>query len=197
MRGAHTLTHPFIPIHARSLPSLFDLHHVIEFVADSLLFKDLVRCVLVNRTWHNVFSRFLYEDIITFRTRSVEDRIKRPRCSHFYDPTSRLGLIKHGHHIRAFTCRSVSRTSLSHQELSHSADLDDNETKQPETSTTAVQSLTAFSEILNAVRDNQTRLKRLDGLVDNILSRQDGQDAKICSLRDDFQTFFMVLVGLQ
>ncbi|KAI9233441.1 MAG: hypothetical protein BYD32DRAFT_473874 [Podila humilis] len=158
MRGAHTLTHPFIPIHARSLPNPSDLHHVIEFVADSLLFKDLV--------------------------------------SHFYYPIIRLGLIKHGHHIRAFTCRSVSRTSLSHQELSHSADLDDNETKQPETSTIAVQSLTAFEEILNAVRDYQTRLERLDGLVDNILSRQDGQDAKIFSLRDEFQTFFMVLGGL-
>lgn len=51
------------------------------------------------------FRGFLYEDVITFRTRSVEGRIKRPRCRYFYDPISRLGLIKHDHHIRALTCR--------------------------------------------------------------------------------------------
>ncbi|KAG0035045.1 hypothetical protein BGZ81_001104 [Podila clonocystis] len=81
------------------------LPHVVQSIAGLLSFKDLINCVLVNNTWHNALVCFLYEDVITFRSKSEESDIKKSKCGYFSDPVSRMGIVKHGHHIRALTCR--------------------------------------------------------------------------------------------
>ncbi|KAI9239305.1 MAG: hypothetical protein BYD32DRAFT_411466 [Podila humilis] len=87
-------------------PNALHLPLVVQLIAESLSFKDLANCVLASRTWHRAFTSFLYEDVITFRSKSVEGDLKQPSCSYFSNTASRLGLIKHGHHICALTCRS-------------------------------------------------------------------------------------------
>ena len=86
-------------------PNALHLPHVARLIADSLSFKDLINCVLANHTWHRAFTCFLYEDVITFRSKFVEGDIKQPNCSYFSNAASQLGLIKHGRHICALTCR--------------------------------------------------------------------------------------------
>lgn len=86
-------------------PNVLHLPRVVQSISDSLSFRDLANCVLVDKTWYNAFTRFLYEDVITFRSRSEDGDMKRPKCEYFSDPASRLGLAKYGHHIRALTCR--------------------------------------------------------------------------------------------
>ncbi|KAF9373168.1 hypothetical protein CPB97_000762, partial [Podila verticillata] len=86
-------------------PNALHLPHVVQLIADSLSFQDLTNCVLASRTWHRAFTRFLYKDVITFRSKSVEGDMKQPSRSYFSNTASRLGLIKHGHHICALTCR--------------------------------------------------------------------------------------------
>lgn len=45
----------------------FHIPHIVDNVADYLLFSDLLSCVLVNRHWFNGFIPILWEDVITVK----------------------------------------------------------------------------------------------------------------------------------
>lgn len=83
---------------SQSRLSPFDLPLIVETIAESLSFDDLLRCILVCRAWHAHFIPPLWSDVITFRT------IDSSRNFEIMPAIDSQSLIKHAHHIRALTC---------------------------------------------------------------------------------------------
>lgn len=93
-------------IHALELP------HILEVIADTLRFNDLVNCVLVNHTWYNTIVRLLWEDVITYRSIRTGKHNVWDYQHYFLRDQSRQGLLRNSRHIRALTCRTPRILSI-------------------------------------------------------------------------------------
>ncbi|KFH65832.1 hypothetical protein MVEG_07935 [Podila verticillata NRRL 6337] len=83
---------------------------------------------------------------------------------------------------------SNAASGLSHSDQrskSHSAELGDKGSEQPERSTTAALSLTELEATLNTVRDHLAGLKRQEKMGQQLFERLEGLIDKICKLQDD------------
>ncbi|KAF9389661.1 hypothetical protein CPC16_005681 [Podila verticillata] len=89
-----------------------ELPHILEVIADTLRFNDLVNCVLVNHTWYNAIVRLLWEDVITYRSISTDKYNVWNYQHYFIRDQSRQGLFRNSHHIRALTCRTPRILSI-------------------------------------------------------------------------------------
>ncbi|KAG0345823.1 hypothetical protein BG005_001082 [Podila minutissima] len=85
----------------------FHIPHICHSITDPLSFADLLKCILVNRHWHDTFIPILWSDAVTFRSlpRSRRKRAAyRDYSLHYY---GHHGILKHAHHIRALTCQGA------------------------------------------------------------------------------------------
>lgn len=89
-----------------------ELPHILEAIADTLRFNDLVNCIRVNQTWYNIFIPLLWEDVITYRSISTDEYRVWDYQHYFLRDQSRQGLLKNAHHIRALTCRTPRILSI-------------------------------------------------------------------------------------
>ncbi|KAF9322285.1 hypothetical protein BG003_003296 [Podila horticola] len=88
------------------------LPHIAEAIAETLTFADLVHCVRVNHEWYDAFTKFLYEDLITFRSKQTRPHGDWDGCEYFVDPSSRTSFARHAHHIRGLTCQQSQLSSV-------------------------------------------------------------------------------------
>ncbi|KAF9208418.1 hypothetical protein BGZ59_010660 [Podila verticillata] len=89
-----------------------ELPHILEVIADTLRFNDLVNCVLVNHIWYNAIVRLLWEDVITYRSISTDKYNVWDYQHYFLRDQSRQGLFRNSRHIRALTCRTPRILSI-------------------------------------------------------------------------------------
>ncbi|KAG0025873.1 hypothetical protein BGZ81_006792 [Podila clonocystis] len=82
------------------------LPHISDAIAETLTFADLINCVRVNHEWHKTFSKFLYEDVITFRSKQTRPGGNWDGREYFISPISCLSFARYSHHIRGLTCQS-------------------------------------------------------------------------------------------
>ncbi|KAG0348718.1 hypothetical protein BG004_004432 [Podila humilis] len=87
------------------MSSIFDIPHIVDTIAESFTFSDLLNCNLVNKSWHATFVRILWTDVITWSNIRTK-RNGRAYKFHFRQPESISNFQKYAHHIRALTCRS-------------------------------------------------------------------------------------------
>ncbi|KAF9384690.1 hypothetical protein CPB97_005457 [Podila verticillata] len=82
----------------------FHIPHIYHSITDSLSFADLLKCILVNRQWHDAFIPILWSDVVTFRTKlppwPYEEYHDYSLNSH-----TRRGLFNHARYIHALTCQ--------------------------------------------------------------------------------------------
>ncbi|KAF9285916.1 hypothetical protein BGZ74_001386 [Mortierella antarctica] len=85
----------------------FHIPHICHSITDPLSFADLLKCILVNRHWHDTFIPILWSDAVTFRSlpRSHRKRAAYRDYSLLY--YGHQGILKHAHHIRALTCQGA------------------------------------------------------------------------------------------
>ncbi|KAG0081881.1 hypothetical protein BGZ92_000077 [Podila epicladia] len=88
------------------------LPHIVDVIADALTFADLINCVRVNHEWNDAFTRILYEDVITFRSKQARPNGDWDGCEYFVDPNSRISFARHAHHIRGLTCQRNQLASI-------------------------------------------------------------------------------------
>lgn len=86
----------------------FHIPHICESITDSLSFTDLLKCILVNRHWHNTFIPILWSDVITFRTNPGSWWALHEYHDYSLYYHGRKGLLNHAHHIRAITCQGFN-----------------------------------------------------------------------------------------
>ncbi|KAF9332128.1 hypothetical protein BG006_005018 [Podila minutissima] len=73
-------------------------------IAQPLLFKDLLSCILVSRAWHDALIRILWLDIVTYRSYKPKSLIWN-YIHYFHTLESHQVLARHARHIRAVTCQ--------------------------------------------------------------------------------------------
>ncbi|KAF9325144.1 hypothetical protein BG006_011344 [Podila minutissima] len=88
------------------------LPHIADAIAYTLTFADLINCVQVNHEWNDAFTRILYEDVITFRSKQARPNGDWDGCEYFVDPSSRRRFARHAHHIRGLTCQRSQLASI-------------------------------------------------------------------------------------
>ncbi|KAF8999192.1 hypothetical protein BGZ52_010547, partial [Haplosporangium bisporale] len=84
--------------------NLLQLPHILEAIAYTLSFDDLLSCVLVNHTWYHAITPLLWEDVITYRSEPT-DSIYAWDYQEYFLQDERQGFLKNAHHIRALTCQ--------------------------------------------------------------------------------------------
>ncbi|KAG0333511.1 hypothetical protein BG000_009105 [Podila horticola] len=89
--------------------SPLELSHLVEAIADPLSFNDLLSCIRVCWAWHKIFIPVLWTDVVSFRSHRV---INDGDYIHYFANHSTISLIKHSHHIRAFTCTNTDLLAL-------------------------------------------------------------------------------------
>lgn len=89
--------------------SPLELPHLVEAIADPLSFSDLLSCIRVCWAWHKIFIPVLWTDVVSFRSPRV---INDGDYIHYFANHSTISLIKHSHHIRAFTCTNPDLLAL-------------------------------------------------------------------------------------
>lgn len=90
----------------------FHIPHILQAVAETLTFSDLLNCILVNHHWHTYFIPVLWTDTITFRSRPTTKYRVWTYLELFRTPHGQQGLLKHAHHIRAITCQGSRALQL-------------------------------------------------------------------------------------
>ncbi|KAF9218037.1 hypothetical protein BGZ59_000011 [Podila verticillata] len=86
----------------------FHISHICESITDSLSFTDLLKCIVVNRHWHDTFIPILWSDAITFRTNARSWWALHEYHDYSLHYHGRKGLLNHAHHIRAITCHGFN-----------------------------------------------------------------------------------------
>ncbi|KAF9302918.1 hypothetical protein BGZ74_004639 [Mortierella antarctica] len=61
------------------------LPHIADAIAHTLTFADLINCVQVNHEWNDAFTRILYEDVITFRSKQARPNGDWDGCEYFVE----------------------------------------------------------------------------------------------------------------
>ncbi|KAF9281823.1 hypothetical protein BGZ74_002270 [Mortierella antarctica] len=90
------------------MEDLFHMLHIQESITGTLTFTDLLKCILVNRTWHNLFIPLLWSDVITYRSIPTAKYRQWEYLDYSLTPHGRQALIKYGSLIGAVTCKGTS-----------------------------------------------------------------------------------------
>ncbi|KAG0343967.1 hypothetical protein BG004_004864 [Podila humilis] len=99
--------------------SPLDLPFLVEAMAESLSFADLIHCILVSRVWNTAFVPILWTDVITFRssphprpTAHISSSHNYTLSHYFTTPVSMDTFASYAHHIRAVTCSKSTLPAL-------------------------------------------------------------------------------------
>ncbi|KAG0348713.1 hypothetical protein BG004_004427 [Podila humilis] len=95
----------------------FHILHLRDSITKELSFKDLVACIRVNRHWYGSFIPVLFQDIITYRSKPLEEEHRWDADDYSLSPDWQRGYQMHACHIRAITC--YGRHSLVALAFSH------------------------------------------------------------------------------
>lgn len=86
--------------------------HIINSIANSFAFSDLLSCILVCRQWHDRFIPILWTDTVTFRSKPTPTKNTWTYIDYSRSLHGQQALLSHAHNIRALTCQGSNTLQI-------------------------------------------------------------------------------------